>query len=116
MPRLIVVSANLILVLQAIFALAADKEPAKDDSESAQRKDVMRSRVLSLTLDAQTDQGPKNVAVIETPLLRYSNPAADVITPDATVWAWGRMGRPAAIASVEPAGFEVVSLSDLPLT
>lgn len=116
MPRLAVLSASLILMLQASFALAADKQPIKEESDSAQRKDVMRRRVMSLTLESQTDNGQVNVPVIETPLLRYSNPASDIITPDATVWAWGKAGRPSAIASVEPAGLEVVSLSDLPLT
>lgn len=92
--------------------------PESDKQASAARLAVMRSRALSLTAEAQTaaDKEPVKVEVIESPLLRYSNPAASIVTDDATVWAWGRTGRPRILASVEKAGCEVVSLSDEPVS
>lgn len=56
------------------------------------------------------------VKIIDAPLLRYGNPAARIVIPDATVWAWGQTGRPVAMASLDDKDLEIVSFSDGPLT
>lgn len=110
-------------VCQPCLVMCAAAEPnpepvrPSDKVASAARLAVMRSRVLSLTAELQPDKAEPAIKleVIEPPLLRYSNPAAEIVTDDATVWAWGRMGRPRMLASVEAAGCEVVSLSAEPV-
>lgn len=86
-----------------------------DKRESAARLARMRSRALSLTVDVETGGGVDRAEIVEAPLLRYGNPAAEIVTLDATVWAWGRVGRPAVLASVEDSGCELVALTERPL-
>lgn len=93
----------------------ADSATDADKRASAARLALMRRRAMSLTAEVETEDGPVKVPIVEAPLLRYSNPAAQIVTPDATVWAWGRVGRPAVLASVEESGCEMVALSDRPI-
>lgn len=106
----------LLLVSSIQFAFADDSDPdAERESErraSVARLTLMRRRVRSLSAVVDTTTGSTKVDVIEAPLLRYSNPAANIVTLDATIWAWGRVGRPAALASVEAEGCELVSLTE----
>lgn len=106
-----------LLMCAAEDATPETASPAAKDS-SATRLAVMRSRVHSLTAELQLDKAEPatKLEVVDPPLLRYSNLAADVVTDDATVWAWGRSGRPRMLASVEAAGCEVVSLSAEPVS
>ena len=108
----------LFLIVASAQAAPADESSNSDPDQeatrqaSAARLKLMRRRVSSLKALVETSNGPEEVEVIETPLLRYSNPAAPIVTRDAAVWAWGRVGRPVALASVEAEGCELVSLSD----
>jgi hypothetical protein len=87
-----------------------DRDAAKE--ASAARLNLMRRRVMSLSAEYETPDGRAKAQIIEAPLLRYNNPAGQIVTLDSAVWAWGRVGRPVALASVEEAGCELVSLAD----
>ncbi len=112
----------LLLWLLTGIIVAAEPEVAKPNSDAAARESAarlvaMRRRAMSVAVETEAASGQMVAAkVIETPLLRYSNQAAAIITADATVWAWGQAGRPAAMASLEEAGLEIVSLVDHPVT
>jgi hypothetical protein len=90
----------------------SERNHEADQQENAARLATMRRRAMSLTANIATADGLVETQLIETPLLRYSNPASQTITPDATVWAWGRVGRPVVLSSIEENGCEVVSLAD----
>lgn len=105
------------VLLLALSGMAVASEPQDSEDgagrkERAARLDVMRRRALALTVEVETDDRRTTAAIVEAPILRYSNPAAAVIMPDATVWAWGRRGRPVVLASIEEAGCEIVSLAE----
>jgi hypothetical protein len=106
-----------VILLAGVAARSDDAPKADADRDaarqaSAARLKLMRRRVMSLTAEFETTDGLAKAELIETPLLRYSNPAARIVTLDAAVWAWGRVGRPVALASVEESGCEIVSLAD----
>jgi hypothetical protein len=97
-----------LLGLPALFGLApmalpgrrlrADEEATKD--ESAARLAVMRriARSIKLTELIEGTPGPA-IAPRAEPLLRYDDPPRNM--HDATLWAWGDRGRPAAALKVE---------------
>jgi len=98
-----------------------DQEQAK--KERAARLEVMRRHAASLTVSVETAGEFAETELIDFPLLHYNNPAG--VTLDATVWAWGRHGRPVALASIsqeksdskiEKWSCELVSLADEPIT
>jgi hypothetical protein len=93
-------------------AAAPELDPAATKEASAARLKLMRRRVMSLAAEYETPRGRAKAEIIEAPLLRYNNPAGQIVTLDAAVWAWGRTGRPIALASVEEAGCELVSLAE----
>jgi hypothetical protein len=106
----------------AFVAVCIIAPPAKGDEEasSAERLATMRKRVESLKLKSFKDGA--EIARIDRPILRYSD--AGGITTDATIWAWGKEGRPAALATIfflqEDDGrtkwsCELLSLADEPL-
>lgn len=115
-------SVTVILLLLACLCPAFADEPSASEQggdaarkESAARLTVMRRRAMSVTVEAEVIAGKlAQVKIIATPLLRYSNQAAQIITADATVWAWGETGRPMALASLEETGLEIVSLAEMP--
>jgi hypothetical protein len=92
--------------------LPPDPEQAANRQAGAERLKLMRRRVMSLTAQVKSAKGWVKAELIESPLLRYSNPAGQIVTPDAAVWAWSQEGRPIALTSVEESGCEVVSLAD----
>ena len=124
--RLSLIAASLVLGVICVVHLHADEPKNQppddasgqkfDDTASVERLAVMRRRIAALTAECESNDGLVQVDIISSPLLRYSNQASKVVMLDATVWAWGRVGRPVALASVEPDGFEVVSLSERPVS
>lgn len=108
------------LILHGSF-ITAEPQDSKDDHNTTEQKriaslDVMRRRAMALTVATKVAGNVSMTPIIENPLLRYSNPAAQVVTPDATVWGWGRQGRPLALASIEDLGCEIVSLAEQPVS
>lgn len=112
-------SSRLIVLFLAIHGTVIAQQPANNqdsEKERAATLDVMRRRAMSLEVHVEDGDKKMKAAIIENPLLRYSNPAAQIITPDATVWGWGQQGRPVALASIEKLGCEIVSLTDQPVS
>lgn len=113
-----------ILLVGSLASILVASEPASPQgndataqAESAARLTRMRRRALSLSVAVESASDRTiPVKIIETPLLRYGNQAARIITADATVWAWGETGRPMAIASLDESGLEIVSLADHPVS
>src|SRR5262245_22128619 len=90
--------------------------------ERAARLEIMRRLAGSLTVKARSDNSYVAAEIINTPLLHYNNPAGETL--DATVWAWGRRGRPVALAcisqersdvAVQKWSCEMLSLVDKPV-
>jgi hypothetical protein len=108
-------------------ARSEDNDEPKNDAEQvkkerAARLEVMRQFAASLAVQTKSADGYVESDIMETPLLHYSNPAGETL--DATIWAWGRRGRPAALASIsqektdagiEKWSCEMVSLADKPV-
>jgi len=111
----VTLAAVLLLVGGSAWSAGESKSDADRDvtkEASAARMNLMRRRVMSLSAEFETPGGRAKAEIIEAPLLRYNNPAGQIVTLDSAVWAWGRVGRPVALASVEEAGCELVSLAD----
>jgi hypothetical protein len=105
------------------FALLAASGASAEDSiddidaarkERAARLDVMRRRAMSVVVEVESADGPVRAELVEKPILRYSTPQRRQL--DLTLWAWGRVGRPVAIATIGPKGCEVVSVADGPFS
>ena len=96
----------------------SDEEKAKetDSSPNSERLELMRRRVSKLNAEVETPQGSVKAELIPAPLLRFNNLASKIIVDDATVWAWGQVGRPMILATADPNGVEVVSLSEHPVS
>lgn len=101
-------------------AWAGEDRPEDDKAGSARQRERMQRRAGSLRLT----QGEKPSELIETAILRYSNPGGITVTTDGAVWAWGKTGRPAALSAIfyeqlpkgeEKWSCELTSLSDEPL-
>jgi hypothetical protein len=99
---------------------AADSQQVK--KERAARLEIMRRHAASLEVKAWSDGSCSAAEMIDTPLLHYNNPAGETL--DATIWAWGRRGRPVVLASisqersnlaVEKWSCEMLSLADEPV-
>jgi len=87
--------------------------------DRAARLEFMRRSAASLVVKAKSAAEYHAVEIIDPPLLHYTNPGGETL--DATVWAWGRRGRPVALASIsqersvagiEKWSCEIVSLSE----
>ena len=99
----------------------AQQEQSK--AERAARLEAMRRRAASLTAKVQNakDELFVDSELVDPPLLTYNNHAN--VELDATLWAWGKTGRPIAIAAIhEDRGpknvwsCEMVSLADQPVS
>jgi|SRR5579872_3331937 len=98
----------------------ADDEAAPEDSDKAKteraaRIEKMRRRAAALTVQAKKGDEFVPADLVEPPLLHYNNVAG--VEKDATLWAWGKPGRPVAVASLAQHtatiwNSEMVSLSD----
>jgi len=80
-----------------------DGTDSKSDNEQtnkqrAARLEVMRGHASSLAVKVDIAGALVEAEMIDIPLLHYNNPAGETL--DATVWAWGRRGRPVALASI----------------
>ncbi|HET6881848.1 MAG TPA: hypothetical protein VFI31_16910 [Pirellulales bacterium] len=58
----------------------------------------MRRRAQSLVMRKLGDAAQAPQALHEEPILHYTDPGG--ITTDATIWAWGKTGRPLALAAI----------------
>lgn len=114
--------------------LAAD-EPSKADPAIAGREEqpasprraerlaAMQKIAADMTVEAVEEGGKRKVELIDGARFRFSNPVTECY--DATVWIWGRRGRPAALLtlSAERSGrnqpsywaYELTSISPLEL-
>ena len=95
-----------ISALLALTALATDARRlrAEDEvgskEESAARLALMHKIAGSITLAESVQGGTEHaVAIRPEPLLRYNDPPRNM--HDASLWAWGNRGRPAAVLKVE---------------
>jgi hypothetical protein len=97
-------------------------DSAQVKKERAARLEIMRRHAASLVVNVESGGAHEEAPIIEIPLLHYNNPGGETL--DATVWAWGRRGRPVALASIsqersdvviEKWSCELVSLSDTPV-
>lgn len=116
------------VTLLGVLTVRAD-EPAelrtqndKAKKERAARLEVMRGHARSLTVAREIADKSVEDQLVEAPLLHYNNPAGETL--DATLWAWGRQGRPVALASISQElsdsritkwSCELVSLADEPV-
>ncbi len=95
---------------------SVDREKVK--AERAARVEAMHRRAASLTAKVKNNDGEFiDAKLVEPPLLAYNN--VTNLEIDATLWAWGKRGRPVAIAALhEDRGdrklwsCEMVSLAD----
>lgn len=93
-----------------------NKSANADDQVNTERLQLMRRRVGALKAEVETPHGSENAELIPSALLRFNNLASKIIVDDATVWAWSHAGRPVILATAEPDGVEVVSLSEYPVS
>lgn len=124
-PRLPLWAAvTLLAALAAAAGRAATGQEGVDDRQA--RSEEMRRIVGSFVPARGEDAGGGPVALRAEPLLRWNDPTR--MFSDASLWAWGAPGRPAALLALElyphsEAGadfvpswaYEFVSLDDGPL-
>jgi serine/threonine protein kinase/WD40 repeat protein len=95
--------------------------PPSSEMREAWRQEMQR-RAKTLKLARMNRDASVPVESLPAALYRYDEPDRDLY--EATVWAWGRVGRPVALAALEfyarPEGgaramYELVSLADGPI-
>lgn len=94
----------------------------QSDADVAERLDSMRRRAKSLTCRIGDGDDTTPTELVDAPILHYSDPGG--ITTDGTIWAWGTVGRPVALASIfyerqatgDKWSCELLSLHDGPLS
>jgi hypothetical protein len=98
-------------------------DPTVREPSAAQMK-AMHRRAASLAV-RRGKENAQPVGLVDAALLRYSSPGGDTGTTDGSIWAWGKGGRPAALAAVffhrleggdEKWSCELLSLSDEPVS
>jgi hypothetical protein len=94
------------------FARETDKE-AREARLAGMRRIAERFKVKV----AESGE-PRELPLVDTPLLRFNDPARDF--HDASLWAWGTEGRPICLLAMEQYGgqwwFELISLSPAKFT
>jgi hypothetical protein len=92
----------LVIALCCLPAGAQESEKSADDTQRKSADSAalqgMRRRAQSLVMRRLGDADHAAVALQDEPLLHYSDPGG--ITTDATIWAWGKIGRPLALAAI----------------
>ncbi len=79
--------------------LRGDDEPDLKEKQ-ASRLALMRKIAMAITLTERPGEPAQRViAVRPEPVLRYNDPPRHML--DASMWAWGEPGRPAAVLKVE---------------
>jgi hypothetical protein len=83
----------------SIAAVGRTDEPApdKDDDLSAQRLELMRTRIASVKVTSREEGFPVEFA--SKPIFRYTDPARGYVA--AAVWKLGDEGRPRALITTE---------------
>lgn len=102
-----------------------DTSSGNADSREASIAQMKRMQQRAASLKAWTGTGDtKEVEIVASALLRYSSPGGETATADGSVWAWGKDGRPVALAAIfferlpkgdEKWSCELLSLSNEPL-
>lgn len=88
-----------LIFVAASFALWSTAVAQETKEPSRQVLETMERHVSSLTAVARPADGEESpLKLVAKPILRYSDPGG--ITTDASIWAWGTTGRPAALAGV----------------
>lgn len=89
---------------------AVEEEVHRDDGQdenAREREELMRHmrrRAEGTKLYALADEGRQEIALIPEPLFQYSDQPRQIVA--ATLWGWGKPGRPAALEKVERYGFD----------
>lgn len=86
------------LLLYAVLVADENIPPVAPKTSESAALVRMRRRAHSLTLHKPGDGGKPMIPMQYRPLLHYSDPGG--ITTDATLWAWGKTGRPLALAAI----------------
>lgn len=91
---------GLAIVIPAGSLPAQQGEAADDEAASAARLKAMEVHARSIRVTQVDGQGATApVPLVPEPILRYDDKPRNIF--DATLWAWGPKGRPAAILKVE---------------
>jgi hypothetical protein len=112
------------LIIVAAPLAATDDPPPEPDAlklERAARLQKMRALAGQFDITSATGDDSQHLELRGEPLFRYSDQPRGFV--DATLWAWGPPGRPAAVAKIEAAvngkvpywQYCVASLTDRPL-
>lgn len=110
-----------LIVLSWPQAARSADEPSSDGrrDERTERLMEMRRRAEEIKLERTVGQRHEQVDLVERPVLRFADVPRGC--QDATVWVWGRQGRPAALMSLElypntpDWGYGLTSLCDGPI-
>jgi hypothetical protein len=90
------------LAIIAVIDAKAD-DPAVDEEKQARAKEILE-HMQGIGFERITSSGRQAVALIDQPLLKYTDPVR--ANDQGTVWAWGREGRPLAVVEVFKPGSE----------
>jgi len=96
------------LILTGLFAIsstrlpAAESEPTSDDAAVKALKDArlrsMRELAEAISVEAVKENAAIKLGLVEDARFRFNSPT--IACDDATVWVWGRTGRPAAVLTL----------------
>jgi len=81
-------------------ARPAPKDPAGEEQAAVGSLRRMLERIASLRMERGAEGMARPVELVETAILRYSNPSGLTVTTDGAVWIWGKTGRPVAINAI----------------
>ena len=107
-------------LLMLCLAVAADGAGDDDEQRRKAVAQIAPAKAKQLVIRVG-EQAPRAAALVEQPLLRWSNPTAGSVFGEVFLWTDG--GRPVAIASIyrwyhpfKDSTVEVVSITDQPVT
>jgi hypothetical protein len=72
---------------------------AAQDKASASRLKEMKRHAEAITIVEESEGGPRRAELVADPVARYDDQPRQI--EDATLWIWGRKGRPCAALKVE---------------
>jgi hypothetical protein len=89
-----------VLCLPSLAAAAqlTQTDDAPKNQNMASGLDEMRKLAETIKAFAKTENGTQRMELVQNPLLRFNDAARSF--PDGTLWAWGRVGRPAALLCI----------------
>jgi hypothetical protein len=89
-------SAIMLIVFEILYAPSGH---AHAQELSRKTLETMRSHATGLRAVSGSESGSgQQLKLVATPVLRYSDPGG--ITTDASIWAWGDVGRPSILAGI----------------